>query len=62
MNTTDNEYLFTSWLHYQQIINEIEMLPIYSYIWKLLQLENRADKKAEIINKHCTMYNLKIKI
>jgi hypothetical protein len=62
MNKTHNEYLFTSWLLFQRVINDINTMPIYSYTKQLLEAEPKADKKAVIIKEHCKIYNLKIKI
>ena len=62
MNNINNEYLFSSWMLFQQIINDINTMPIYNYTKELIEAEPKADKKAVIIKKHCKIYNLIIKL
>jgi hypothetical protein len=55
-----NNKIFSSWLLFQQVINDIQTLPIYGYTKKLLQEENSTDKKTKIILTHIQLYNLNI--
>jgi hypothetical protein len=57
-STEEKNILFTKWLYYQKVINQIENNPIYSQYKELLKESKEIDNKIKIIHSFIFIYHL----